>query len=207
IFDIPISQITQEYLRYLDAARQIKADIAGEFLIMAATLMQIKVKMLLPKISDNENGADPREELVSKLILAQRFAKLAQELSLKRQAMDQYAFRPAPVFESGELTLLNGFDDIFKSFERVMMEFEETHGHSLSITMDAHPVEAKMEKIERLLAGRATLALTEIWADETSRLGLVACFLAILELIKRSAIRVMQQGVFGEIHLVKALPV
>lgn len=206
IFDIPISKITQEYLASLERERLLRAEIAGEFLTMAVTLMQIKARMLCPRVASTPDSADPRSELVSRLLLHRQFMKLSQQLSQRRQDMDAYVFRPAPVFETGQMTLLSGLDDLSKAFALVMREFEQTHGQSLAITMDAHPVEAKIEKIERMLLERATLPLVEIWSDETSKLGLIACFLAILELIKRSAVRVAQQGAFAEILLVKVLP-
>ncbi|MBI2070223.1 MAG: segregation/condensation protein A [Elusimicrobia bacterium] len=205
IFDIPIAKITQEYLKYIDFIRSIEAEVAGEFLVMAATLMQIKARLLLPVVTAAGAQADPREELINRLLMAQRFGKAAQLLAERARLMEGFTLRPPPVFEDEEYTVVQTNWDLMEAFKKVLEEFEAAHGDALAIRTDPYPVEAKMEKIQRLLIEKSTLPLKEVWESEQARGGLIACFLAVLELIKRGFLRAVQKGPYGEIFLVKVL--
>ncbi|MBI4064166.1 MAG: segregation/condensation protein A [Elusimicrobia bacterium] len=205
IFDIPIAHITEEYLRHIDSLRADGEYLGGEFLVMATTLMQIKARLLLPRPVEEGVQIDPREELVSKLLLAQRFAKVAKLFGDRLQIMERYAFRPPPVFENEEYTVAQRPADLAQAFRKAYDEFKLVHGDAYAIAADPFPVEAKIEKIMSLLAGKNAVAIADIWRDETARGGLVACFLAILELIKRGSVRAAQKTPYGEIFLVKVL--
>ncbi|MBI4667689.1 MAG: segregation/condensation protein A [Elusimicrobia bacterium] len=205
IFDIPIAEITHEYLRYLDFMRAIKVDMAGEFLVMAASLMQIKARMLLPRVAPEDSAADPRQELVSRLLVAQRYARAAQALSDRMRSMQDYSFRPAPVFEEEQYSVVQNVFDLFETFRKVLEEFDAAHRGLYAIGADPYPVEAKIAKIMELISRDSTMALKAVWEGEKERGGLIASFLAVLELIKRGAIRAVQKAPYGEIILVKVL--
>lgn len=202
IFDIPIADITKEYLSYLQLMRALAIEVAGEFLVMATTLMQIKTKMLLPRQDPSEsNQADPRKELVDRLLLHQKFTTIARELDTRSQWIAQYAPRPAPVFETQEYTVVQNIFDLFNVFKNILDKYEASHGASHAISADPHPVEAKIRQILDLLEAKKSFPLDAVFAQESTRPGLISCFLAILELIKRGVLVVLQKQPFGEIYL------
>lgn len=203
IMDIPIAQITQEYLKYLDYAKSVETELAGEFLVMAATLMQIKAKMLLPRAPQAQDSDDPRSELAARLLLYQKFMHLAKELEQKAKAMEHYYFRPAPIFERRDYQVVQGMADLLGAFKKIYQDFEESRIESSAIYADAHPVEIKIEKILNLLKEQGQAHLTQVFTGETTRLGMIACFLAILELIKQGEITALQREPFGEIYLAR----
>lgn len=203
ILDIPISHITHEYLEYLELMKSLEMEVAGEFLVMATTLMHIKTKMLLPRPEENAAQNDPRLELVNRLMLYQQFSKISRELEDKAKRMERYAFRPSPVFEREEYVIVQNIYDIFGAFKTVLENFKEAQGSSRAITIDPHPVEAKIEKILNMLKTRETLSLSDIFDGEPTKHALVACFLAMLELIKRGFLMALQQANCGEIVLAR----
>ncbi len=206
IFDIPISQITGEYLSYIEFMQSVQVHVAGDFLVMAANLMQVKTRMLLPRVEENADAEnDPRQELVSRLLIYQKFATVAKRLEEKARTMSLHSFRPPPVFEEEEYLIVQTAFDLLGSFRRVLEEYDLTHESMRAISADAYPVESKIDKIMNLLAERHTLPLDEVWKGESRREALVACFLAVLELIKRGIIRAVQKHAFGEIFLIKVL--
>lgn len=206
IMDIPLSQITKEYLQYLEIMQSVQIQVAGDFLVLAANLMQIKAKMLLPRLEEgSEAPADPRQELVSRLLMYQKYVSASRALDEKAKAMTLYSFRPAPVFEEEEYMIVQSTFDLLDAFRRAIEEYDMTHGPSRAIRADAYPVEAKIDKILDMLAANHTLPLDSVWRGEGRREALVACFLAVLELIKRGVVRAVQKQPFGEIFLVKVL--
>ena len=205
VFDIPIAQITQEYLRYLEWMGSSGIRVGGEFLVMATMLMQIKARMLLPRVSSELAQTDPRSELVSRLLVAQRFRTAARALNQRLELMKDYAFRPPPIFEHGQYSIVQNVQDLIGAFQKALEEFCLAHGGSYAINLDSYPIEVKIDKILALLAKSDTVAIEDVWRDETVRAGLVACFLAILELMKRGSIHAVQKKPYGEIYLVKAL--
>ncbi|MEK6544475.1 MAG: segregation/condensation protein A [Elusimicrobiota bacterium] len=201
ILDIPIADITHEYLGYLARVQRVETAVAGEFLLMATTLMQIKTRMLLPKPTGPGQPEDPRSELVNRLLLYQRFTKVARDLEEKARSMELYTFRPAPVFEGSDYRIAQTPVDLYKAFKRILEDFVQAGGDIRAIEVDAHPVEAKIERITKLLEQAGSVPLASIFSAENSRLGIIACFLAILELIKRREITALQQEAFGEIFI------
>ncbi len=203
IFDISISAITAEYLQYIELMRTMDVQVAGDFLVTATTLMQIKTRLLLPRAPSESPEADPRQELVSKLLLYKKFAQAAQELAQKARAMESFYFRPSPVFEEEEFTVVQNTFDLFGSFRKALEEYDATHAPSHAIRIDPNPIEAKIEKIIKLIQERGNFPIEVVFENETTRHGLVACFLAILELIKRGMITALQKAPFGEIYLAR----
>lgn len=209
IFDIPILKVTEQYLRFLDMMREENLDVAGEFLVMAATLIQIKSRMILPVELDTEDDEeveeeDPRLELVEKLLEYRRFRDLSQALADREQARSDWFGRSVrPVFEPagddendfievGMYDLLNGIRAVLRFISGDLFH---------QVNMEHSSVDEKIGRIEELLRERDSVAWTDLHRECRSRMELVCCLLAILELCRMRRIRAHQHAAFGEIRL------
>lgn len=198
IYNIPISEITRQYLEYLDIMKQLDLDIAGDFLVMASTLMQIKIKMLMPKSeNEEEEGNDPRKELVDMLKEYQKYKAVANMLSERYNKFKDVFYRGSPIFNPEDKHLEV---DIKLLIEAVKRAFERV-GSKTEIEGEDVPIESRIEKILNILSKRNHITLDELFVDETTKRGVVTTFLAMLELIKLGKIRVVQNEVFGEVLL------
>lgn len=202
IYDIPISQITAEYLQYLEVMKSLNLDVAGDFLVMAATLMQIKAKMLLPapEVADGENGPDPRGALVSMLEEYQRYKEASKEMNTRFSKFKDAFYRGSPVFTSEEKYLDLDFYALMDAVKRAFERAEP----SREVEADQFPIESRVAKIEKMLEGRDWLILDEIFASEKKRLGVITCFMALLELIKQHKIVVSQDEAYSEVRIYPA---
>lgn len=208
IFDIPIAKLTEQYLQYLEYMKLLDLNIAGEFIVMAATLMHIKSRMLLPpeELPPEEiEEEDPRAELVRRLIEYQRFKEAAGELANMEsrrslvfpRAVDEAQYidqSEGPYFEASIFDLINAFSTILKSVSR------ETF---LEIVKDEFTVEEKIHGLIHLLAERPVVNFREIFGKSKNKLEMIATFLALLELIRQKEILVRQRQLFGEIEVVR----
>jgi segregation and condensation protein A len=200
IYDIPIAQITQEYLSYLDLIKELNLETAGEFLVMASTLMQIKAQMLLPSPEGEEaEGPDPREELMNKLLDYQRYKEAALTLTVfNDKAKDVFYRQVPPVFGEEEYVLSSSVFDLLKAFQRVL---EEAPKEVSQIMRDEIPLEVKIRHILDLLEEKEFIAFHELFNPETRRLELIVTFMALLELIRLKQIIAKQEDVFGHIRI------
>jgi segregation and condensation protein A len=206
IADIPISQITSEYLRWVDMMKELRLDVAGEFLVMASTLMQIKARQLLPSHGETAaEGNDPRAELVNRLLEYQRFKSAAKELELRLASRKDVHFRSLPSFTEDDVhmdvslvDLLGAFRDVLKNLKTDVRE----------IVHDEVPLEAKIRSILDFMGENPRASFRDLLARETTRRGLIVTFLALLELIRLKRIAARQADTFGEIRLYRldALP-
>ncbi len=202
IYDIPIAQITSEYLQYLDVMKSLNLEVAGEFLVMAATLMQIKAKLLLPapEVEGGESGPDPRGALVSMLEEYQRYKEASKDMNGR---FNRYAFyRGSPVFSSEEKYLDLDFYALMDAVKRAFQRAEPTR----EVEADQFPIESRVAKIQQMLEGREWLLLDDVFAAETKRLGVITCFMALLELIKQRKILVSQDEAYQEVRIYPAPP-
>ena len=208
IFDIPILKVTQQYLHFLDLMRTENLDIAGEFLVMAATLIQIKSRMLLPVETDaeDEDGVeeeDPRLELVEKLLEYRRFRDLAAAVGdLEQTRGDCFGRTVRPVFddepeEDGAIEV--ELYDLVKAVRAVLRFLADDLFHKVSL--DEASVDDKIVRIEDILREKPGLSWAELCAECTTRVELVCCLLAILELCRMRRIRVHQHAAFGDLRL------
>lgn len=208
IYDIPISVITQQYLEYLETMKNLNLDMAGEFLLMAATLLHIKSKMLLPATAEEEGEKeeeDPRAELVRRLLEYQRFKEAAQQL-VKGPLLDREVFvrsffgdalaeKEAEEDVSGEVTLFDLLEVMKKVLEGLPAEeFQE-------ISMEHLNIKDKILHIMERLWEAESLAFTELYTASTPRREIVVTFLALLELLRLRMIRVYQGETFGTIRI------
>lgn len=209
IFDIPIVTITEQYLAFLEIMREEDLDITGEFLVMAATLIQIKSRMLLPPDPNAEDEEedfeeeDPRIELVEKLIEYRRFRDVAQRLEyLEKERARWFVRNSAPEIEPDhdeeELLEVSLFD-LVEAFRGVIRFFSDDLFHA--VEQEEASVDEKIEYIENRLETEGSLAWTDLLGQCRSRIELVCCFLAILELCRMGRLRAHQHSAFGDIRL------
>ena len=211
IYDIPITVITQQYLQYLEMMKSLNLDVAGEFLLMAATLLHIKSKMLLPpseeeeaEESEEEIEEDPRAELVRRLLEYQRFKEAALDLSqgplldrdvFVRKFFEENLLEGAEEFLAGEATLF----DLLEAMKKVLQgippeEFQE-------ISLDQMNIREKIIQIMDRVWETESLTFAELFTAATPRQEILLTFLALLELLRLRMIKIYQSGAFGPIRI------
>ena len=202
VHNIPIAHITHEYLSYLDLMKELNLDVAGEFLVMAATLMGIKAHALLPSQpgEEEETGPDPTAELKAKLLEYQKYKEAAKFLEKRAEEFKDVFFRGVPNFDDSQKTLGLGIFDLLDSLRGIL---DRAHTETREVVGEEFPIEEKMAKIMFLLENRPALSWEEIFSDERKRRGILACFLAMLELVKREQVFVRQEGNLGPIMVYK----
>src|SRR5437867_9234682 len=206
IWDIPIARITEQYLEYLDMMKDLNINLAGEWLVMAATLIYIKSRMLLPpdpaSAAQEEPVEDPRTELVYQLLEHQKFKNAAQML-YTRQEVENAVWNSPPrevMEEAGEVVAATLFD-LLKAFHEIVKRFEGRpllHVDQEEISMDE-----KMADIRRLLLVRDTILFSSFFTGAPAKPHLIATFLAILELVRLREIWLSQKANFQEIYISK----
>ncbi|MFA6241419.1 MAG: segregation/condensation protein A [Candidatus Hydrogenedentales bacterium] len=211
IFDIPILKITEQYLRFLDLMQEENLEVTGDFLVMAATLIQIKSRMLLP--ADTETGEeedmeedDPRLELVEKLLEYRRYRDVSARLTwLEEQRADWYTRNVKPVIEQPEEeedVLEVNLYDLVTAFRAYLRYFSDDIFHT--VQGEVASVDEKIERIEALMASHGSIAWSDLLGECKSRVELVCCFLAILEMCRMGRLRAHQHNAFEEIRLFPA---
>ncbi len=209
IYDIPIAHITQQYLSYLELMRSLDLDVAGEFLVMAATLMRIKAKMLLPLPSTGveEDEGDPREELVQRLVEYRQFKEAASTLRLRedeRRLLFERGMVPTED-EAGPIPLMPAtLFDLLDALNRVMSRIPEQAVYA--VQAETYDVEDKMALIAGEVAERGTVSFTSLLASCKSRMEMIVTFIALLEIIKLGQALVVQADPFGDITIVATTP-
>lgn len=208
IYDIPIAKVTEQYLQYIDLMRLLNLNIAGEFLVMAATLMQIKSKMLLPmeeSLAAEEEQEDPRAELVKRLLEYQKFKEIAQDLK-ERESRQLEVFKRPKLSEKGipeetqvyfEASLFDLITAFSKALENVPKEL------FYEVIKDQFTVEDKLHQILHLLLVSPYVLLSELFTKAKDKLEIVVTFLAILELIRLKEIVARQKGLFQDIEIIR----
>lgn len=207
IFDIPIAKITQKYLEYIQIMKKLDIAVAADFLVMAATLIEIKSKMLLPRdpsVVDEEEFEDPRQELVDRLLEYEKF-KTAAGMLYERSTVEQAIFKRGPI-ESDEnnaevdasvFDLLTVFQKIAaRHIDEVKMEIER---EEISL---ADMIKSLRKRIHEL----GEVSLLEFFEEMHSRRELVTAFIAVLEIVRTESIRLLQKTTFGDIILRKSEP-
>lgn len=203
IYDIPISQITTEYLQYLDLMEMLNIDLAGDFLVMAVTLMEIKVRLLLPQLPDEEI-ADPRTELVNRLLEHKKFKEASLILGGNELREREIFYRPPTDLSEEEFSLEVSLFDLLGAFKKVLAKLEEKKIEEIS--GEEFSVEKRVAEILVLLEEKGSLGFYELFNLGESRLFFIVTFLAILELIRLKKIVGRQNRLFGEIHLYRLKP-
>lgn len=197
IYDIPIAEITEQYLAYLKAMEELDLEVASEFVVMAATLLQIKSRMLLPKktLQEDETEEDPRDELVARLVEYKRYQEVSVRLGEMADARRLFFTRNPQQLDRRQELYPQGMtaDKLVRAFMAVW-ESKHTEEDFVVVTGETVTVQDKMADILYLLRKTGkTLDLSETLIRARNRDELVASFLAVLELLKLKKIRVYQQ--------------
>ena len=219
IYDIPIAMITEQYLGHLEHIRQAR-DMASisEFLVMAATLLEIKSRMLLPaavkRVGDTE--IDPREELVSRLIEYKKFKRVASDFAEKELVGERYVFRAPDALmleraRSGETPELGDVLEGVSLSRLLEICFETLSRREISpkppdvtfevIAPETYTVKSRVEFVMNLLVNRPSLSFAGLLENSACRAEVIVTFIAVLELARQQRIHVRQDGIFREILL------
>ncbi|AMV61564.1 Segregation and condensation protein A [Pediococcus damnosus] len=210
IYDIQISEITAQYLAYLHVNQQLKLDIAGEYLIMAATLMRIKSKLLLPNEpstdDDIDEEEDPRQDLVSQLVEYQKYQQAAKELHTREDKRHHYFTREeASVPEGMQLAhLAPGLtvQALKQAFEHVLIKHEQSQPIHRTIAEDSISVTERIHMIKNsLIKHPQGITFDSLFENHVSSTNLVVTFMAMLELVKKQQISFQQPTQLGTIKL------
>jgi len=205
ITNIPIALITQQYLEYLRLMKVLNLDIAGEYLLMASTLLHIKSKMLLPTASEEEEeeGEDPRAELIRKLLEYQRYKNAAGELESRHMLERDVFIRLAPA-DNGELREEERIDvnlfQLLDAFRELLERAKPEAFHE--VILERISVEEKVQEILSLLQReKRSVAFHLLFPEQASRRLIVVTLLAILELVKMKLVRIFQPAPFETIRI------
>lgn len=209
IYDIPISKITREFLEYIHFMESLDLEVAGEFLVMAAELMQIKVRMLLPPDPGEEEEEDPRANLVKRLVEYKRFKEMAGELStLEEERKKVYArgFRaedPKVVVESDDEHLLRDVSlfDLIASFKFAMDRMPKNFVHEV-VQLNIS-VEEQVAFLKDYFSHRSEATFSELMATMDEKVRIVVTFLALLDLIRSKHLIVRQYDPFGDLSIMR----
>lgn len=209
IYDIPIAKITKDFLEYLQYLQQLDLDIAGEFIVTAATLMQIKVQMLLPKPEGvEEEEADPRAELVKRLLEYKRYKEMALKMDSMQRAQARVYYRgnfdhdPKMTESEEDENLLRDVTlfDLIAAFKYTVDRMPRKHVHEIN------KLNVTLEEQVTFLAGymeaKKESTFYEIASIMAEKIRIVVTFLALLELIRQKKVLIRQVDSFGDITIV-----
>src|SRR5690349_16144271 len=208
IYDIPIVLVTKQYLDYLEMMQDLNLDVAGDFLVMAATLIHIKSRMLLPRPdpAQEDPEEDPREALVRRLLEHQKF-KAAAELLHERETIRsaQWMRADGPIAEiAGEAPEPEIEVDLFSLISAFRAVVERAKQRpKVYLPSEQIPIEDRIEQLMARLSETEALGFEDLFADVESRAGMIVTFLAMLEMIRLKLIRVFQSGALGPIRVYK----
>ncbi|HLG14645.1 MAG TPA: segregation/condensation protein A [Blastocatellia bacterium] len=203
IYDIPIARITEQYLEHLRAMQEMDIGVAGEFLVMAATLIHIKSQMLLPRDPDapEESVEDARAELVYQLLEHQKFKAAANTLH-QRGMMEAAVFtRAAMETDASNPEIAATVFQLFEVFRQVLDRQRALT--EIEIARDEMTMAEKIAEIRSMIDATSEISARELFERAQSRRELVVIFLAVLELVKELVIRLVQEATFGDILLVR----
>jgi len=201
ILDIPIADITQQYMDYVEMMRNINLDLAAEYLVMAAMLAEIKSRMLLPRHEEIEDEDDPRAELVRRLQEYERFKKAATDLDeLPRSGRDNFSTSVKVIRETKEKPQPNvDMRDILLAFQEVLKQVDMQKHHE--IEREEISIRERMTHVLSRLDGDNFVEFQDLFTLKEGRLGVVVTLMAILELLKLKVIDMVQAEAFAPIYL------
>jgi segregation and condensation protein A len=205
IYDIPIAEITDQYIRYIEMLKSLDIDLAGDFLVMASTLMQIKSAMLLPKAEPDsalggDDLADPRTELIRQLLEYKKFKDAANLLGAAADETNKRFVRPGTIIERLKPSDEPEIDieqlsiwDLLEAFDSII-EATGGGGFDISHIKDDTPIDLYQIEILHRLQTEGAMSFERIFESRTSRVVMIGLFLAILELIREKLVGAEQQG-------------
>lgn len=202
ILDIQVAKITEQYMEYVRLMESSQFELAAEYLVMAATLAEIKSRMLLPRSTEaEEEEADPRAELVRRLQEYERFKKAAEDLDeLPRMGRDSWpTYVQAPDFERLQAHPDVDLQDVLIALSEVMRRADMYEKHQ--VTEEALSVRERMSEVLAMLSPERFTPFVALYRVSEGRLGVVVTFMALMELIKESLVELVQSEPFGPIHV------
>jgi segregation and condensation protein A len=202
IYDIPIALITDQYLQYLELMKAMNIDYAGDFLLMASTLTQIKSRMLLPT-HDGEEEEDPMQEITRPLLEYLQMKSAAAQL-IERNLLGEKTFVRNPKHDE---FLTNSDDDFIKvglfelidAFQKILERIPEDH--RVELTADEISVKERISQIAEILEAKVSITFKELFSDNPNKREVIITFLAILEMVKLTLIRIVQNLKTGIIRI------
>lgn len=220
IYDIPIAELTDQYVDFIKSFTEKDMESMSEFILMAATLLEIKSKMLLPKapLSEDEEDVDPRASLVERLIEYKRFKSVVGVLKEKELLADKAFFKDADESLKGLLEykkpidfdeLFNGLtsDALYRAFQEILnrreLKTDKVRSSFKSVSKDLYTIEEKIEHIENLLSLYESVKFQGIFSSNSGKTEKIVTFLALLELIKMKRVAIDQKSIFDEIIIRK----
>ncbi len=203
IYDIPIALITDQYLQYLELLDALNVDYAGDFLLMAATLTQIKSRMLLPVHDGEDEDEDPMQEITRPLLEYLQMKSAANQLAerdllgdqtfVRNPSRDEYLMDPEEEF------IQIGLFELIDAFQKILARIPEDH--RVKLTADEISVKDKISQIAELLETRETVTFYELFSENAGKYEIIVTFLAILEMVKLTLIRIVQNVNTGIIRI------
>jgi segregation and condensation protein A len=206
IQDIPIARITEQYLEYLQIMRDLNINLAAEWLMMAATLIYIKSRMLVPQgpdaVAQEEEREDPRTELVYQLLEHQKF-KNAAEMLYTREELENAVWNkpPSEILDDGNEVVAVNLFDLLRAFHEVVKRFEAQL--VMEVTQDEVTIEQQIVEIRRRFLVYDRLKFSTFFAEARSKKHLIVIFLALLELVRLHEVWLHQKKAFSEIYISK----
>lgn len=205
IYDIPIARITDQFIRHIEVMQTISLDKAGEFIAMAATLLVIKMKMLMPRHvdDDDEDAEDPRAELVRRLLEYKRFKEAAEAFQRKESERQRYHLRKTKFPYSGEMDLEPRLRiEMFDLLSALAGIFDRLHAKPVhDVLREPYTVEEKMSLIEEKIGAGGTVRFEELFSSDTIKMEVIVTFIAILEMVKRGRLHFLQTEPRGPIWI------
>ncbi|VXB89349.1 Segregation and condensation protein A [Pseudomonas sp. 8O] len=202
ILDIPVAEITKQYMGYVELMHTVRLELAAEYLVMAAMLAEIKSRMLLPRSTEaEEEEDDPRAELIRRLQEYERFKAAAEGIDeLPRVGRDLTVPKlDAPEARARKLLPDVSLEEVLLSMAEVLRRADMFESHQ--VTREALSTRERMSEVLERLKGGAFVPFVELFAAEEGRLGVVVTFMAVLELIKESLVELVQNEPFAAIHV------
>jgi segregation and condensation protein A len=199
IYDIPVARITDEYLRYLQLMQELDIAVAGDFLVMAATLIELKTRMLLPRdpLAKDEDEEDPRKELVDQLLEYQKY-KAAAQMLWSKATLERAVFKRAELeTDKNNPEVAVGVFDLLRVFQEILARHKEEV--LLEIEREEISMAEMLDRLRNMVMSAGELNLRIFFERARSRRELVLAFLSVLELVRTTEISLLQRETFGEI--------
>ena len=207
IYDVPITEVIEQYLAYISTLQAMRLEVAGEYMVMASQLMLIKSRKLLPKVAEVSDLEDDLEQdLLSQIEEYRKFKLLGEQLEVKHQERAQY-YSKAPtelIYEDAELVHDKTTIDLFLAFSNLLSKKKEEFSQShTTILRDEYKIEDMMVIVREALLEDEQLCLQDLFKETKDLQEVITLFLATLELIKTQEILLIQKESFGDIYLLK----
>jgi segregation and condensation protein A len=203
IYDIPIALVTEQYLQYLEWMKIMNIDFAGDFIVMASTLAQIKSRMLLPASADEEDEDDPRHEIIKPLLEYLQMKSAAEQLSERHLLGEETFLRGRDQQEflaiQQEEYIQVGLFELIDAFQKILEKIPDDQ--RMEFTPDKISVKERITQITDLLEAKGSTTFIELFSENPDKSEIIVTFLAILEMVKLALIRIVQHAQTGVMRL------